>query len=83
MKMRGGSLRYIWSFSKNESHTAVGIVGLIVYVNPSKNHIIAQIAAWTRASSIELTKGRQDFIDAVQRVIEWHIIASQKKTRMN
>ncbi len=65
-----GGYGYLWWRSKNGSYAAVGIFGQMVYINPNKNLIIAQIAAWPRASSKELTKGRQDFIDAVQRGIQ-------------
>src|SRR5690554_6215691 len=67
---QGGGYGYLWWRSKDGSYVAVGIFGQMIYIDPSKNLVIAQIAAWPNASSKELTKGRQNFINAVQRVIK-------------
>lgn len=67
---QGGGYGYLWWRFKNGSYAAVGIFGQMLYIDPAKNLVIAQIAAWPKASSKDLAKGRQDFINAVQRVIE-------------
>ena len=66
----GGGYGYLWWRFKDGSYAAVGIFGQMLYINPTKNLVIVQIAAWPKASSNTLTKGRQDFIEAVQRVID-------------
>ncbi|MEO5789246.1 serine hydrolase, partial [Gelidibacter sp.] len=66
----GGGYGYLWWRNNNGSYAAVGIFGQMLYVDPAKNLVIAQIAAWPKAGSKELTQRRQAFIDAVQRVID-------------
>lgn len=67
---QGGGYGYLWWRFKNGSYAAVGIFGQMLYVNPDQNLVIAQVAAWPRASSKELTTGRRDFIEAVEKVVE-------------
>lgn len=67
---QGGGYGYLWWRFKNGSYAAVGIFGQMLYINPHKNLVIVQIAAWPKASSKTLTKGRHDFIEAVHRVID-------------
>lgn len=63
----GGGYGYLWWRYPNGSYAAIGIFGQMVYINPNKNIVIAQFAAWPAAGSKELSKKRQDFIDAVER----------------
>lgn len=63
----GGGYGYLWWRNLDGSYSANGIFGQMIYVNPSKNLIIAQVAAWQYAGSKELSRKRQDFIDAVLR----------------
>lgn len=67
---QGGGYGYLWWRFKNGSYAAVGIFGQMLYIDPHKDLVIAQIAAWPKASSKNLTKGRRAFIEAVQRVID-------------
>jgi len=64
---RGGGYGYLWWCNPDGSYAAQGIFGQMIYINPSKHLVIAQVAAWTEASSKELSKNRQEFIDAVIR----------------
>lgn len=66
----GGGYGYLWWRFKNGSYAAVGIFGQMIYINPQKKLIIAQIAAWPKATSQKLTQRRHDFINAVEREIE-------------
>lgn len=66
----GDGYGYLWWRFKDGSYGAFGIFGQMVYINPHKNLVIAQMAAWPKAGSKELTQGRQAFIDAVLRVID-------------
>lgn len=67
---QGGGYGYLWWRFKDGSYAAVGIFGQMLYIDPNKDLVIAQIAAWPRASSKELVKSRQELIDAVQRAID-------------
>ncbi|SDW79907.1 CubicO group peptidase, beta-lactamase class C family [Aequorivita viscosa] len=67
---QGGGYGYLWWRSKDGSYAAVGIFGQMIYIDPSKNLVIAQIAAWPKASSKKLVRDRYKFIEAVQRAIE-------------
>lgn len=67
---QGGGYGYLWWRFKNGSYAAVGIFGQMLYIDPHKDLVIAQFAAWPKASSNELTEGRQAFIEAIQRVID-------------
>lgn len=69
---QGGGYGYLWWRFSDGSYAAIGIFGQMIYVNPHKNLIIAQIAAWPKATSEKLTTGRQAFIDAVQRGMTPH-----------
>lgn len=66
----GDGYGYLWWRFKDGSYGAFGIFGQMIYINPHKNLVIAQIAAWPKAGSKELTQSRQEFIEAVQRVID-------------
>lgn len=67
---QGDGYGYLWWRFEDGSYAAFGIFGQMLYINPHKNLVIAQMAAWPKAGSEELAIGRQAFIDAVQRVIE-------------
>ncbi len=67
---KGDGYGYLWWRFTDGSYAAVGIFGQMLFVDPSKDLVIVQIAAWPKASSNELTKGRKEFIEAVQRVID-------------
>lgn len=67
---QGGGYGYLWWRFKNGSYAAIGIFGQMLYVDPHKDLVIAQIAAWPKASSAKLTESRQAFIEAVQREID-------------
>ena len=67
---QGGGYGYLWWRFKDGSYAAVGIFGQMLYIDPDKDLVIAQFAAWPRASSRNLTQGRRAFIDAVHRAID-------------
>ncbi|NGX84729.1 serine hydrolase [Aequorivita sp. KMM 9714] len=67
---QGDGYGYLWWRSNSGSYAAVGIFGQMIYIDPSKDLVIAQIAAWPRASSKELTKGRKEFVNAVIKALE-------------
>ena len=67
---QGGGYGYLWWRFEDGSYAAFGIFGQMLYVNPHKNLVISQMAAWPKAGSEELATSRQAFIDAVKRVID-------------
>lgn len=62
-----GGYGYLWWRNNDGSYLAVGIFGQMIYVNPHKNLVITQFAAWPKASSKELVENRRKFIEAVER----------------
>ncbi|SHF46830.1 CubicO group peptidase, beta-lactamase class C family [Salegentibacter echinorum] len=66
----GSGYGYLWWRFKDGSYAAVGIFGQMIYINPHKDLVIAQFAAWPKATSDELTEKRRSFIDAVEREIK-------------
>lgn len=64
---QGGGYGYLWWRNPDGSYAAHGIFGQMLYINPSENLIIAQIAAWPYAGSKELSRGQREFIEAVRR----------------
>lgn len=62
----GGGYGYLWWRNADGSYMAQGIFGQMLYINPDKNLIIAQYAAWPQAGSEELSKIRMELIDAIQ-----------------
>lgn len=65
-----GGYGYLWWRNTDGSYMAIGIFGQMIYINPDENLVIAQFAAWPKATSDVLTAKRQDFINAVQRGID-------------
>lgn len=66
----GDGYGYLWWRSNSGSYAAVGIFGQMIYIDPSKDLVIAQTAAWPKASSKELVKGRKEFVNAVIKALE-------------
>lgn len=63
----GGGYGYLWWRSPDGSYAAHGIFGQLLYINPSENLIIAQVAAWPQASGKELSENQNNFIQAVSK----------------
>lgn len=63
----GGGYGYLWWNNPNGSYMAIGIFGQFIYINPKEDLVIAQIAAWPRAGSEDLSVGRMAFIEAVRK----------------
>lgn len=67
---QGDGYGYLWWCYKDGSYVALGIFGQMLYINPHKNIVIAQMAAWPRAGSEKLSNERQNFIEAVFRALD-------------
>lgn len=61
---------YLWWLDNQGNYMAVGIFGQMIYINPKKELVIAQFAAWPQAASKELSRNRQDFIKAVEQLVK-------------
>lgn len=66
----GGGYGYLWWCFPNGSYAAFGIFGQMIYVNPKENLVIAQYAAWPKATSKELTETRTEFIKAIEKNLD-------------
>lgn len=63
-----GGYGYLWWIFPNGSYAAVGIFGQMIYINPTAHLIIAQVAAWPKATSEELTINRMTFIKLIEHL---------------
>ena len=61
---------YQWWTDTGGSYSAVGIFGQMVHVDPERELVIAQLAAWPRATSRELVEARRGLLDAVKQAID-------------
>jgi len=61
---------YLWWTDKDGSYAAIGIFGQMVYVDPSRQLVIAQVGAWPHAMSDELVAARWAFVAAVKRAVD-------------
>ncbi|MCE7032989.1 beta-lactamase family protein [Lysobacter sp. GX 14042] len=68
---------YQWWTDTDGSYSAVGIFGQMVYVDPSRDLVIVQLAAWPRATSSELVKARRDFVDAIKQAVDAETLERQ------
>ncbi len=60
-----GGYGYLWWRNADGSYLAQGIFGQMLYINPEKNLVISQYAAWPLAGSEELSQKRIEMINAV------------------
>ena len=58
---------YLWWTGDDGSYAAVGIFGQMVHIDPARNLVIAQLAAWPQATSRELVAARRAMVEAVQQ----------------
>lgn len=61
---------YQWWTDVDGSYAAIGIFGQMVFVDPARRLVIAQLASWPRATSSKLVAGRREFVRRVQRAID-------------
>ena len=58
---------YLWWTGKHGSFAAIGIFGQLVYVDPGRRLVIAQVGAWPAADSDAEVAAREAFVAAVER----------------
>ena len=61
---------YQWWTDTDGSYMAVGIFGQMLYNDPSRQLVIAQLAAWPKATSSELVAARRGLIAAVKQAVD-------------
>ena len=61
---------YLWWTDADGSYAAIGIFGQMVYVDPSRELVIAQVAAWPQATSSELVAARRGLVEAVKQAVD-------------
>lgn len=61
---------YLWWTDTDGSYAAVGIFGQMVYVDPSRELVIAQVGAWPQATSKELVATRREFVAAIKGALD-------------
>ncbi len=63
----GRGYGYLWWTDADGSFAAIGIFGQMVYVDPHRHLVIAQVAAWPVATSKAQIAARNAFVAAVKR----------------
>ncbi|HSH26990.1 MAG TPA: serine hydrolase domain-containing protein, partial [Wenzhouxiangella sp.] len=63
---------YLWWINADGSYQAAGIFGQLVHIDPARQLVIAQIAAWPEAGSDALVAERRRFVQAVKRSVDEH-----------
>ncbi|MEN1926753.1 serine hydrolase domain-containing protein [Luteimonas qiangzhengi] len=61
---------YQWWTDTDGSYFAVGIFGQMLYIDPARNLVIAQLAAWPQATSSELVAARRALVEAVKQSVD-------------
>ncbi len=61
---------YLWWTDTDGSYAAIGIFGQMVYVDPARQLVIAQVASWPAATSKELVAGRRAFVEAIKQALD-------------
>lgn len=61
---------YLWWINADGSYQAAGIFGQLLHIDPERNLVIAQIAAWPQAGSDALIAERGRFVQAVKRSVD-------------
>lgn len=65
-----GGYGYLWWTDTDGSYAAIGIFGQMIYIDPSRKLVIAQVASWPAATSKVLMAGRRAFVEAVKQAID-------------
>jgi len=61
---------YLWWTDADGSYAAIGIFGQMVYVDPARKLVIAQVAAWPQATSKALVAARRAFVAQIKRAVD-------------
>lgn len=61
---------YLWWTDTDGSYAAIGIFGQMVYIDPARELVIVQVAAWPEATSDALVAARRGFVAAIKRAVD-------------
>ncbi|KQX99569.1 serine hydrolase [Rhodanobacter sp. Root480] len=61
---------YLWWTDTDGSYAAIGIFGQMIYVDPARQLVIAQVGAWPHATSDALVAARRAFVAAVKESVD-------------
>ena len=61
---------YLWWTDTDGSYAAVGIFGQMVYIDPARQLVIVQSAAWPTATSSELVAARRDLVARIKQAVD-------------
>ncbi|MGN6280570.1 serine hydrolase domain-containing protein [Frateuria sp.] len=67
---------YLWWTDTDGSYAAIGIFGQMVYVDPARKLVIAQVAAWPQATSKALVAARRAFVADIKRAVDGEQVQS-------
>ncbi len=67
---------YLWWTDSDAGYAAIGIFGQMLYVDPARQLVIAQLASWPKATSAELVAARHELVANVKRAID-----AERRTR--
>lgn len=60
---------FLWWTDTDGSYAAIGIFGQMIYIDPARKLVIAQVASWPAATSKDLMAGRRAFVEAIKRAV--------------
>jgi len=66
----GRGYGYLWWIDGDGSYAAIGIFGQLIYIDPARKLVIAQVAAWPRPDSKNEVAARRAFVAAVKRAVD-------------
>jgi CubicO group peptidase (beta-lactamase class C family) len=66
----GRGYGYLWWTDGDGSYAAIGIFGQMIYIDPARKLVIAQVASWPAATSKALMAGRSAFVEAIKRAVD-------------
>ena len=61
---------YQWWTDTDGSYAAIGIFGQLVYIDPARELVIVQSAAWPQATSKALVAARRELVAAIKRAAD-------------
>ncbi|TAN05117.1 MAG: class A beta-lactamase-related serine hydrolase [Rhodanobacteraceae bacterium] len=61
---------FLWWTDRDGSYAAIGIFGQLLYIDPQRKLVIAQVAAWPTADSDAEVAARRAFVAAIKRAAD-------------
>ncbi len=61
---------YLWWTDSDGSYAAIGIFGQLLYIDPNRHLVIAQVGAWPEPDSDDEIAARRAFVAAVKRAAD-------------